>query len=356
MNGPGPIFDRFVYQNPATRVVFGSGAIEDLAAEAARARMARMLVLCSAGRKQQAASLAQSLGVACVGICDVAVPNMPRDAFDIVVAQLKETQADGLVAVGGGSPIGLCKAVAASTRLPFIAVVTTLSGSEMSPKWALGRGAGRAGGSDDRALPTVAIYDPVLTLGLPPRVIAASGMNAMAHAVETLYGEDTNPVIQTLAEDAIARLARSLPETVANPANVAARSEALYGAWLAANFRSTTCIHHVIAQQVRQLFDLDHAQTHAVVLPYAVAFNAPAIPDAMRRLERALKTADPAGALYDLNVKIGLPTSIADVGMPRERLADAVDVVMRMPGYNPRPVARADVERILQRALAGERP
>jgi alcohol dehydrogenase class IV len=225
----------------------------------------------------------------------------------------------------------------------------------MSPKWALGRGLGRAAGNDARALPKVAIYDPELVQQLPPRTIAASGLNAMAHAVESLYGDDTNPVVQTLSEDAIARLAKNLPN-VAGPGALDACNDALYGAWLAGTFRATTCIHHVIAQQVRQLFNLDHAKTHAAVLPHALAFNAPAIPQAMERLKKALETDDPAGALFDLNQTLGLPASLAELGMPAERLPEAADVVMQVKCFNPRPYSRDDVMAILTKALAGERP
>ncbi|MDB5578522.1 MAG: iron-containing alcohol dehydrogenase [Bradyrhizobium sp.] len=350
------MLDRFVYSGPNTRVVFGNGTIADLPAEAKRAGMTRVLILCSRGRTALAGKIAASLGEACAGICDQSVPNMPREAFDAVKAQLESSKADGFIAVGGGSPIGLAKSVAVSAQLPFIAVVTTLSGSEMSQKWALGRGLGRAAGNDLRALPTVAIYDPELVLELPPRVIAASGMNAMAHAVESLYGEDTNPVIQTLSDDAIGRLYASLPRIVADPACVDARNEALYGAWLAATFRATTCLHHTIAQQVRQLFDLDHAQTHAAVLPYALAFNGPAVPQAMKRMEKVLQTGNVPLALFAMNRTLGLPVSLLDIGMPAERLDEAADVVMKVKGANPRPYAREDVVAILQQASSGEPP
>ena len=350
------MLDRFIYSGPQTRVVFGNGTIAELPAEAKRAGMNRVLILCSKGRTQLAQKIAASLGDACAGICDESVPNMPREAFDVVKAQLASSQADGFVAVGGGSPIGLAKSVAVSAQLPFIALVTTLSGSEMSPKWALGRGLGRAAGNDLRALPTVAIYDPELVLELPPRVVAASGMTAMAHAVESLYGDDTNPVIQTLSDEAIGRLYASLPRVVADPASVDARNEALYGAWVAATFRATTCLHHAIAQQVRQLFDLDHAQTHAAVLPYALAFNAPAIPEAMARMEKVTGAGSVPLALFELNKTLGLPVSLLDVGMPKDRLDEAADVVMKVKGYNPRPFTREDVAAILQQATSGKPP
>lgn len=350
------MLDRFVYSGPHTRVVFGNGTIAELPAEAKREGMSRVLILCSKGRTRLAQKIAAALGDACAGICDQSVPNMPREVFDAVKAQLAESRADGFVAVGGGSPIGLAKSVAVSAQLPFIAVVTTLSGSEMSPKWALGRGLGRAAGNDTRALPTVAIYDPELVLELPPRVVVASGMNAMAHAVESLYGDDTNPVIQTLSDDAIGRLYKSLPEVVAAPASVDARNEALYGAWLAATFRATTCIHHVIAQQVRQLFDLDHAKTHAVVLPYALAFNAPAIPEAMARMEKMTGAGNVPLALFALNKTLGVPLRLTEIGMPAERLEEAADVVMQVKCFNPRPYSCADVVAILKQASSGEPP
>lgn len=350
------MLERFIYVNPNTRVVFGNGAVSELPAEAKRAGMSRILILCSKGRTALAHKIAAALGAACVGICDESVPNMPREAFDKVKAQLASSQADSFVAIGGGSAIGLAKSVAVSAQLPFIAVVTTLSGSEMSTKWALGRGLGRAAGNDLRALPTIAIYDPELTIELPLRVIGASGMNAMAHAVESLYGEDTNPVVQTLSDDAIGRLYRSLPRIVADPASVDARNEALYGAWVAATFRATISLHHTIAQQVRQLFDLDHARTHAVVLPYALAFNAPAIPQAMARMEKTLQSGNVPLALFELNKTLGLPTSLLDIGMAAERLDEAADVVMKVKGTNPRPYARANVVAILRQASSGQPP
>jgi alcohol dehydrogenase class IV len=202
----------------------------------------------------------------------------------------------------------------------------------------------------------VAIYDAELVLELPPHVVVASGMNAMAHAAESLYGEDTNPVVQTLSEDAIGRLYKNLPLIVTTPASIEARNEALYGAWVAATFRSTIGIHHTIAQQVRQLFDLDHAKTHAVVLPYALAFNAPSIPAAMAHMEKATGKSNVPLALFELNRTMGLPLRLTDIGMPIERLEEAADVVMQVKCFNPRLYTRADVVAILTQAMSGKPP
>ncbi|HUD88861.1 MAG TPA: iron-containing alcohol dehydrogenase, partial [Xanthobacteraceae bacterium] len=273
-----------------------------------------------------------------------------------VIADLKRLDADGFVVVGGGSPIGLAKAAAATTKIPYIAIVTTYSGSEMAARWRIGVAADATSGEGPDALPATAIYDPELTLDLPVRFSAASGMNAMAHAVESLYGIDTNPVVQAMAEEAIAKLGASLPHVVQNPRDIAARTDVLYGAWLAANFRAEVGLEHAIAQRVRQWFNLDHAHTHAVATPYAIGFNASAAPEAMARIKRALGVPDPARGLYDLNVRLGLPTGLKGLGLREDDIAKAVDVVAAVKITHPRPVSKADLTEIIRQAYNGAPP
>src|SRR5215472_7751081 len=255
------------------RIVFGAGAIAALRAEADLHKISRLLVLCSPTRAALARKLIVPVADRCLGFCETAGQTMPRDAFDRIVGEIKRVNADGFIVIGGGSPIGLAKAAAAATGIPYIAIVTTYSGSEMAARWYIGVAADRVNGESVAALPATAIYDPQLTLDLPPSISAASGMNAMAHAVESLYGIDTNPVVQTMAEVAVRLLGASLPRMVDNPRDLAARTDALYAAWLAGNFRAKIGLEHAIAQRVRQWFDLDHAHTHAVATPYAVGFN-----------------------------------------------------------------------------------
>jgi alcohol dehydrogenase class IV len=181
-------------------------------------------------------------------------------------------------------------------------------------------------------------------------------MNAVAHAVESLYGIDTNPIVQAMAEEAIKRLGASLPRVVQNPRDLDARTEVLYGAWLAANFRAEVGLEHAIAQRVRQWFNLDHAHTHAVATPYAIGFNSAAAPEAMARIQRALGVSDAARGLYDLNVRLGLPTGLKGLGMREADIAKAVDVVSAVKIAHPRPVAKADLANIIGQAYAGEPP
>ena len=209
---------QFTYQSDPIRIVFGAGSVAALRAEADFHKISRLIVLCSPSRTDMARRATASVADRCTGLCDASAPNMPREAFDRVIAEIERHKVDGFVVIGGGSPIGLAKAAAVATKLPYIAIVTTYSGSEMAPRWRIGIADKQVSGDDRAALPATAIYDPELALDLPVRMTAASGMNAMAHAVESLYGPDTNPVVQTMAEEAVRRIGSSLPRVVESAA------------------------------------------------------------------------------------------------------------------------------------------
>lgn len=350
------MIEPFSFTSIPMRIRFGSGAVSTLPAELERHGISRALVLCSPTRTGTAQRVTEPIADARVAVCAKAMPNMPRDAYEAVVAELRANQANGFVVIGGGSPIGLAKAVAANTALPYVAIVTTYSGSEMSAGWYLGVGADRVSGNDPSALPATTIYDPDLTLDLPADMSAASGMNAMAHAVETLYGPDLDPVTATLAEEAIRRLGTALPEIVRDPSDAAARSDALYGAWLAGAYRATAGLEHALAQRVRQWFGLDHARTHAVMLPYAVGFNRRHAPAAMAVIERALGVGDAAQGLYQMNIRLRLPTGLKDLGLRKDDIMKAAAVVAAAKFPNPRPVSTGDLLDLITAAYGGDPP
>jgi maleylacetate reductase len=346
----------FTYHSDPVRIVFGAGAIAALRTEADLHKISRLLVLCSPTRADLARKLIAPVAERCLGFCETAGQSMPRDAFDRIVGEIKRVNANGFIVIGGGSPIGLAKAAAATTGIPYIAVVTTYSGSEMAARWYIGVAEDRVNGESVAALPATAIYDPELTLDLPPAVSAASGMNAMAHAVESLYGIDTNPVVQSMAEEAVRRLGLSLPRIVQNPRDLAARTDALYAAWLAGNFRAKVGLEHAIAQRMRQWFNLDHARTHAIATPYAVGFNAAAAPEAMARIRRALGADDAARGLYDLNLRLALPTGFNQLRLKESNIDKAVEVVSAVKITHPRPVTKADLHNVIGQAYAGAPP
>ena len=185
-----------------------------------------------------------------------------------------------------------------------------------------------------------------------------SGLNAIAHGVEALYARDTNPLVQLTAEEGIGALAAALPVIVRTPSDSAARERALYGAWLCGSVLGATsmALHHKLCHVLGGTFGLPHSETHAVLLPHVVAFNAPAAPDAMQRTSRALGVSDPAAALFDLLISSGVPSSLRALGLPEDGVARAVDVTLAQPYWNPRPLEREGILSLLTDAWHGRRP
>ena len=318
----------------------------------------RALVLSTPGRAASVKAVAASLGARCAGIYDKAVMHVPVEVAEDARRVAKELGADCCVAVGGGSTIGLGKAIAATSGLPVLAVPTTYSGSEMTPIYGLTEGGLKRTQRDARVLPRTVIYDPELTLGLPPATSAASGMNAIAHCVEALYAKDANPIISLMAEEGIRALAASLPIIIGNPKDLEARSEALYGAWLAGVSLGAVgmALHHKLCHTLGGTWNLPHAETHAIVLPHAARYNRDAAPEAMARIARALGAKDAPTGLYDLEMKLGLKMKLADLGMKQADLERAAQLATQAPYPNPAAVEYAQVLQLLRNAFAGRRP
>lgn len=348
----------FTYDHVSPRVVFGAGSLDRLPDEVARLGATRALILSTPGQAAQAEALAARLGGRAAGVYPRAVMHVPIEVARAAQDEARRLGADCAVAIGGGSTVGLGKAIALDSGLPVIAVPTTYAGSEMTPIYGLTAGGFKRTGRDPRVLPRTVVYDPALTVGLPAKVSGPSGVNAIAHCVEALYAQDANPITSLLAEEGIAALGRSLPAVVATPADIAARGDALYGAWLAGSVLAAVgmALHHKLCHTLGGSFGLPHAETHAIVLSHVVAYNCDAAPQAMHRIARALGADDPAQALYDLNLALGAPVALRDIGMKAEDLDRAADIASQNPYYNPQAVTRDGIRRLLDAAYAGNRP
>ena len=312
----------FVYQGSPQRVVFGSGTIGQVAEEAKRLGIHRALVISTPGHRAEAEMLASLLGEAAAAIFAGARMHTPVEVTEEAIGIVRDSAIDGTVAIGGGSTTGLGKAIAVRTDLPQIVIPTTYAGSEMTNLLGETAKGEKKTCRDPRILPETVIYDVDLTLSLPPALSATSGMNAIAHAVEGLYARDANPIVRLMAEEGIRALGKALPAIVHDPRDKDARSDALYGAWLCGTVlaNAEVALHHKLCHVLGGSFDLPHAETHAVILPYAAGFNAKATPEAMARVARALGASDAAQALFDLDVAIGAPTALRDIGMPEDGL------------------------------------
>lgn len=351
----------FTYQALPSRVIFGVGSVERLGEEVARLGVSRVLVLCTPGQRPQAQAMFERLAERAVGIYDRAAMHVPIETAEDARREASRLQADCCVAVGGGSTIGLGKAIALQSGLPILAIPTTYSGSEMTPIWGLTAGGMKKTGRDTRVLPRTVIYDPALTVGLPASVSGPSGINALAHCVEALYAPDGNPIVSLMAEEGARALAVSLPVVVKAPAHLQARSKALYGAWLAGSSLGAVSmgLHHKLCHTLGGTYNLPHAEVHAVILPHAARYNAHATPEAMSRLARALGVNDGEGvpsAIYDLVVAVGGRTALKDLGMQAADLDQAAALATRNPYGNPARVTREGVRTLLEDAYRGTRP
>ncbi|MGP3916595.1 maleylacetate reductase [Nonomuraea sp. 10N515B] len=350
--------ETFIYEALPMRVRFGPGQLAELPEEVARLGLRRLLVLSTPEQHELAERVAGLLGHHAAGVFAGARMHVPATTSAAACEHARRVGADGCVAVGGGSTIGLGKAIALETGLPVVAVPTTYSGSEMTPIWGITDNNRKRTGRDPAVLPRSVLYDPELTLGLPPSLSGTSGINAIAHAVEAIYAPDASPIITLLAQEGVRCLAAALPAIAADPADRDARSLALRGSWLcgACLGATTMSLHHKLCHVLGGTFDLPHAPTHAVVLPHVAAFNLPAAPAAHNALCQALGTDDPAQALADLGTAVGAPRTLADLGLRDTDLPQVIDQVLAQPYANPRTPTRDDLETLLRAALDGSAP
>jgi len=348
----------FVYEALPSRVVFGAGSLQKLPEEVDKLGATRALVLCTPEQRAIGADIVVMLGSRSAGVFDGAVMHVPAEVAAAARDKAKRVRADCCVAIGGGSTTGLAKAIALTAKLPILAIPTTYAGSEMTPIWGITEGGVKKTGRDVLVLPKTVIYDPALTTSLPVALSVTSGINAIAHCVEALYSKDANPIISLIAEEGIRALADGLPKVAKQPGNVDARSRLLYGAWLGGVSLGAVgmALHHKLCHTLGGTFNLPHAETHTVVLPHAVAYNAAAAPEAMDRIARALGANLAAQGLYDLAASLGAPVSLEALGMRREQLDQAADLAVQNPYYNPRPVTREGIHGLLENAFEGRRP
>jgi maleylacetate reductase len=354
----GSLMHAFVCNLLPMRVIFGSGTLAQLSSEVSRLNLARVLVLTTPRHAQWASAAARSLGERYAGAFAGAAMHTPVEVTEDAMRTVAERNIDGLLAIGGGSTIGLAKAIALRTDVVQIAVPTTYSGSEMTPIVGETKDGLKTTQRSARVLPQVVLYDVDLTLDLPPEVSGVSGMNAIAHAVEALYAQDANPLVRLIALEAVGALASALPRVVDTPLDESARSNALYGAWLCGVCLGSVgmALHHKLCHVLGGAFGLPHAETHAAILPHATAYNTAAAEIPLFQLAAVLGSTDAASGLYELSRRVGANRGLKDFGMPREGIGRAVDLALANPYWNPRPLERHGLRELITRAYEGDPP
>ncbi len=348
----------FSYDALPGRVVFGVGSVEHVADEVDRLGASRVLVIYDVSVKDDATQLVDRLGHRVAGEFTDIQQHVPSDVVERARQVAADAEADCAVTIGGGSTTGFGKVVALERNMPLLAIPTTYAGSEMTTIYGITSDGQKRTATDLRVLPKTVIYDPVLTVSLPAFVTGPSGINAMAHCVEALYAKDANPITTLMAEEGIGALSRGIAGAVVRPTDLEARSEALYGAYLAGAALGAVgmALHHRICHILGGTLGLAHGDVNAVVLPHVVRYNQSAAPAAMTRISRALGVGDPATGIYDFARTVNAPASLESLGMRREDLPQVLRLTIESPPWNPRPVDADGISALLENAFSGLRP
>ncbi|MCX4244271.1 iron-containing alcohol dehydrogenase [Paraliomyxa miuraensis] len=353
-----PTIPTFDETRNGSQISFGRAWSDAMLEHVRRLGLRRVAVICTPGRYELAERAQELLADRGVGVLPIACSHTPREIVDETCSRLDGLGADGLVTIGGGSAISLGKATQLSRSRPFVAIPTTYSGFEMTDTFGIREGNQTIFGREDRVRPTVVVYDPSLTLALPRSITACSLFTALAHAVDALYASTTSARLQAMAASAITRLAVNLPRACDEPDNLEVRANVMRGAYQAGTVHgsASTALHHQLARSVAGDLGLPYPDTHTVLLPHVVAFNASIARRATQALGRALGSRDPSASLFDLALIVDAPTRLDRLGLTAERVRETALKVAAARFDNPRRPTAAQLESLLHDTRLGRRP
>lgn len=347
----------FEFPGIASRVVFGAGTLAQAGAEVARLGRSRALVLTTPGQATDGAALADALGGLAAGTFFDAAMHTPVGVTQEALARFRDLGADCVVALGGGSTIGLGKAIALHTGADQVVIPTTYAGSEMTDILGQTDNGAKTTQRGPEIRPETVIYDVDLTLGLPAAMTVTSALNAIAHAVEGLYAPDGNPILSMMGVEGIRAIRDGLPVLRDAPGDRAARADVLYGAWLCSTVLGhvSMALHHKLAHVLGGSFGLPHAETHAILLPHTAGFNAQATAAQLAPVA-GMFGGSVGGGLWDFARDAGAPLRLRDLGLTAADLDRAAQIATQNPYHNPRPFDAAGIRTLLQAAWEGARP
>jgi len=350
--------DAFVHTEVDNRVVFGTGTRWSVADELDRLGVRRAAVISGKRSGELAEALANTCGERAVAVLPHATMHVPTELAERTAHMVSDLGTDAIVAIGGGSAIGLAKAVARRTAVVILAVPTSYSGSEMTPIWGETSNGIKTTGRSAEVKPRTVIYDVELTMSLPAAFTVTSAVNAIAHAIEGLYAPDASPIRRLVAEEGITKAVAAMPRAVATPGDRGARTALLGAAWMCATVLASTTmgLHHKLCHVLGGTLNLPHAEAHTVVLPHVMAYNLLPGVEARARAARAIGHPDPANALWQLVASAGGPRSLGELGMTTADIPMVVEQVTSATFSNPRTVGPDALAGLLRRAVAGDTP
>lgn len=346
---------RFVHETLAQRVRFATGSARgQLTDEIEQSAFRRPMVISTRGQREVAEEVCGDVSVG-VWHHDVAM-HVPIHLAERARSVAGNERVDSVIAVGGGSTVGLAKAVALTTSLPIVAIPTTYAGSEATNVWGITENGQKMTGSDARVLPQAVILDAELTVSLPVDLAMASGLNALAHCIDSMWAPRADPINASLALEGMRALRAGLPQVKADPSSLQGHEETLFGAYLAAvAFASAgSGLHHKICHVLGGMFDLPHAQTHAVVLPHVLALNGAAAPTVQARIGQALGSTSADEGLAELRRALQAPSALRDLGMPESGIVRAAQTLESLiPPSNPATLSGDELRALLRACWEG---
>lgn len=348
----------FKYSSLSWNIKFGSGSLDSLSNELDILGKKKPLILTTPEQSEIGQKVLVMLQKKCIGIFDQAKMHVPIETLNQAKEIALSLEADCTVSIGGGSTIGLGKALAVKYGIDNIVIPTSYSGSEMTNIWAITKGNRKTTSRSSDAVPNLTIYDPELTLTMPIEFTAASAMNALAQAVVNVATVKPNPIVSSMAIQAISSIAEGLPVVVKNPKSIDARAKLLYGSSMAGASlgTGTTGLHHRLCHTFGGSFNTPHAQTHSILLSHSVAFNSSATEEGTRQVAKAMNVANAADGIFSLLNSLKIPHSLKEIGIKESDLDKAVDISLEVPVDNPEPVNKAKLRRLLQNAYLGLSP
>jgi maleylacetate reductase len=347
-----------VYNAVPPRIVFGAGSLAEVAGEVAHYGAKRALVVSTPGRVALAKHVAALLGPVCVGIMPEAISQVPIELAHRGQAHARALEADCIVSIGGGASVGLGKGIGLGLPLPIVAIPTTYSGSEMTGFCGITIDGVKRMHTSLNMLASSVIYDPELSLSLPLDASAASAMNALAHCIDGIYVPTVSPIMALAAVEGARVLMDALPRVAADPGDLSARTDLLYGAYLGgAALTGGFALQHGVAHTLGGSFGIAHGLSHALVLPHVAAYNQRFAARALAPLVATLSDGNLGGAVFDILIACKLPTSLKELGFARADIGRAVAITVETDnGLNPGPVTADAIRDILDAAYEGRRP
>jgi len=347
----------FQLELPAIHTRFGPGCTDGLRDEIQRSG-GKALVVCTEGGAKRYKPMIAALEEQCVAVFDKALPHCPVDTAMDALKSFILSEASCIVAIGGGSTLGLGKFVAAQTGRPWFAIPTTFSGSEMTSLYGIKIDNEKRTRRSTACRAHIVFYDAVLAASLPKHETVTTGMNCLAHCVEALYSPNINPLAVNMSLEGVSILSSTLPCCVETPTDIDARQKALYAGLIGGLLVEMVGIgmHHKICHVIGGHHDIAHADTNSAVLPHVIAFNQRALGNTGLALANAFDVSDAAAGAYALAKRLDAPVSLRDLGVSHDELPALATESMRHIQHNPRPFTQGDLLGLLERAWHGEPP